>query len=182
MVERLLAWYHSQSGVRYVALRYFNAAGATERLGEDHRPETHLIPIALQVAQNLRAALSLYGVDYPTKDGTCVRDYIHVSDLAQAHILALQKLEPDEALSGIYNLGNGNGFSNRQVIEAVRKVTGHPVPIVEERRRPGDPAELVASSSLAQTELGWRPQITTLEGIIESSWRWHKSYPDGYSD
>jgi len=177
VVERLLRWYDNQCGLRYVSLRYFNAAGATDTLGEDHRPETHLIPIVLQVALGQRDALPLYGSDYPTADGTCVRDYIHVADLARAHVLALDRL--DEG-STVYNLGNGQGFSNLQVIEAARKVTDLPIPVRKEARRPGDPPVLVASAEKARRELGWQPQVTDLEGIIESAWRWHREHPQGY--
>jgi len=177
IVEAMLRWYGSQSGLRYVSLRYFNAAGATDKLGEDHRPETHLIPIVLQVALGQRPSIPLYGSDYPTPDGTCIRDYIHVSDLASAHILALRRLEEG---SGIYNLGNGRGFSNRDVIEAARRITGQPIEVKEEERRPGDPPVLVASAEKAKAELGWQPQVTSLEGIIESAWRWHREHPEGY--
>ena len=177
IVEAMLRWYGSQSGLRYVSLRYFNAAGATDKLGEDHRPETHLIPIVLQVTLGQRPSIPLYGSDYPTPDGTCIRDYIHVSDLASAHILALRRLEEG---NGIYNLGNGRGFSNREVIEAARRVTGQPIEVKEEERRPGDPPVLVASAEKAKAELGWQPQVTSLEGIIESAWRWHREHPEGY--
>ncbi len=179
MVERMLPWYGRQCGLRYGCLRYFNAAGATELRGEDHRPETHLVPAVLQVALSQRPALSLYGTDYPTADGTCVRDYIHVSDLADAHLLALDKTESE---SGVYNLGNGRGFSNREVIGACRRVTGVPIEVREEGRRPGDPAALVASYERARRELGWQPRITDLEAIIESAWLWHRAHPQGYGD
>ncbi|MFQ5879211.1 MAG: UDP-glucose 4-epimerase GalE [Dehalococcoidia bacterium] len=177
-VERLLRWYDSQCGLRYVSLRYFNAAGATELLGEDHRPETHLIPIVLQVALGQREYVPLYGSDYPTADGTCICDYIHVVDLARAHLLALERCEEGSA---VYNLGNGQGFSNWQVIAAARRVTGHPIAVREEGRRPGDPAVLVAAAAKAERELGWRPQITALEAIVGSAWRWHRSHPRGYN-
>jgi UDP-glucose 4-epimerase len=179
IVERILPWYERQSGLRHVSLRYFNAAGATDERGEDHRPETHLIPTVLQVAQGQRPSLALYGRDYPTEDGTCVRDYIHVSDLAAAHLLAL---EMAEKASGVYNLGNGRGFSNRQVVETAREVTGSPIDVRQEERRPGDPASLVASHERAQRDLGWQPQIRELEEIIDSAWRWHLAHPDGYED
>ena len=182
VVERLLAWYSSQSGLRSISLRYFNAAGATERLGEDHRPETHLIPIALDVAQGKREQLSLFGSDYPTPDGTCIRDYIHVSDLARAHFLALERLLEPMPETGAYNLGNGSGFSNREVIESVRRVTGHGLPVCEEPRREGDPAVLVASNERAKGELGWQPQVTSLDDIVASAWQWRQEHPDGYSD
>jgi len=177
MVERMLPWYETQ-GISYACLRYFNAAGASERRGEDHRPETHLIPIVLQAAAGQRDAVPLYGCDYPTPDGTCIRDYVHVSDLAAAHVLALER--PD-APTGAYNLGNGTGFSNREVIEAARKVTGKPVAVREEPRRAGDPARLVASSERAKEALGWTPGFTELEAIVESAWRWHEGHPKGYS-
>jgi UDP-glucose 4-epimerase len=177
IVEAMLRWYGSQSGLRYVSLRYFNAAGATDKLGEDHRPETHLIPIVLQVALGQRPSVPLYGSDYPTPDGACIRDYIHVSDLASAHILALRRLEEG---SGVYNLGNGRGFSNREVIETACRITGRRILVKEEERRPGDPPVLVASAEKAKAELGWQPQVTSLEEIIESAWRWHRAHPEGY--
>lgn len=176
-IERLLAWYGSQCGLGYVSLRYFNAAGATEDLGEDHRPETHLIPLVLQAALGQRTHIDLYGTDYPTPDGTCIRDYIHVADLAQAHALALNRCSPNGA---IYNLGNGQGFSNREVIEAARQVTGHTVPVREAPRRAGDPAVLVASADRARQELGWQPRYTNLDEIVETAWRWHQRHPQGY--
>jgi UDP-glucose 4-epimerase len=177
VVERLLRWYDSQCGLRYISLRYFNAAGATATLGEDHRPETHLIPIVLQVALGQREAVPIYGTDYPTPDGTCIRDYIHVLDLARAHVLALDRLKEGSA---VYNLGNGQGFSNLQVIEAARRVSGQAIPAQEEARRPGDPPSLVASAEKARRELGWQPQLPALEEIIESAWRWHRDHPNGY--
>jgi len=177
IVEAMLRWYGSQSDLRYVSLRYFNAAGATDKLGEDHRPETHLIPIVLQVALGQRPSVPLYGSDYPTPDGACIRDYIHVSDLASAHILALRRLEEG---SGVYNLGNGRGFSNREVIETARRITRRRILVKEEERRPGDPPVLVASAEKAKAELGWQPQVTSLEEIIESAWRWHRAHPEGY--
>ncbi len=177
-VERMLPWYQRQSALRHVSLRYFNAAGATEERGEDHRPETHLVPCILQVALGQRPAIPLFGTDYPTRDGTCVRDYVHVSDLAAAHLLALERTESH---SGVYNLGNGRGFTNREVIDAARRVTGHPIPVEEQPRRPGDPAQLVASQDAARRELGWQPRYTELEEIIESAWRWHSSHPKGYA-
>jgi UDP-glucose 4-epimerase len=178
LVERMLPWYERTFGVRSVSLRYFNAAGATELRGEDHRPETHLIPNVLQVALGQRDAISLFGTDYPTPDGTCVRDYVHVSDLADAHLLALEMTEKESAA---FNLGSGRGFSNRQVIEAARHVTGEPIPVREEPRRPGDPAELVASQERARSQLGWRPQHADLEEIIGSAWQWHRAHPNGYA-
>jgi UDP-glucose 4-epimerase len=177
ITERLLRWYDSQCGLRCISLRYFNAAGATATLGEDHRPETHLIPIVLQVALGQREVVPVYGTDYPTPDGTCIRDYIHVLDLARAHVLALDRLKEGSA---VYNLGNGQGFSNLQVIEAARRVSGQAIPVREEPRRPGDPPALVASSEKARQELSWRPQFDTLEEIIDSAWRWHREHPNGY--
>jgi UDP-glucose 4-epimerase len=177
MVETMLRWYGSQCDLRWISLRYFNAAGATAKLGEDHRPETHLIPIVLQAAAGERRYVPLFGSDYPTPDGTCIRDYIHVSDLAAAHILALRHLEEG---CGVYNLGNGRGFSNLEVIETARRVSGRPIEVKEEERRPGDPPALVASAEKAKTELGWQPKVTTLEEIVESAWRWHRAHPKGY--
>lgn len=179
ILERMLTWLDATVGMRYAALRYFNAAGATEERGEDHRPETHLIPIVLQVALGKRAHVQIYGDDYPTRDGTCVRDYIHVVDLAQAHILALRALDQG---SCVYNLGNGRGFTVREVIETARRVTGHPIPAVVGPRRPGDPAELVAASDKIARELGWRPRFPDLETIVGTAWEWHRRYPDGYRD
>lgn len=179
ILERMLTWLDATVGMRYAALRYFNAAGATEERGEDHRPETHLIPIVLQVALGKRAHVQIYGDDYPTRDGTCVRDYIHVVDLAQAHILALRALDQG---SCVYNLGNGRGFTVREVIETARRVTGHPIPAVVGPRRPGDPAELVAASDKIARELGWTPRFPDLETIIGTAWEWHRRYPDGYRD
>ena len=177
LVERLLRWYDSQCGLRFASLRYFNAAGATERLGEDHRPETHLIPVVLEVALGKRQAIDIYGTDYPTPDGSCIRDYVHVSDLAQAHFRALERCGQGSA---VYNLGVGQGFSNREVVETARRVTGHPIPAREAPRRPGDPATLVASAERARRELGWEPHFTDLGEIIESAWRWHQAHPNGY--
>jgi UDP-glucose 4-epimerase len=179
LVESMLDWFHRIHGLRYASLRYFNAAGATEELGEAHRPESHLIPIILQVALGKRDSISIYGTDYPTPDGTCVRDYIHISDLAQAHMLALEALT--EKPKQIYNLGNGRGFSVREVIETARRVTGHKIKAIETPRRPGDPAVLVASSEKIQSELGWKPEHAELEQIIASAWAWHQKHPNGYS-
>ena len=178
MVERMLPWHERQSDIRYISLRYFNAAGATDSRGEDHRPESHLIPIVLQTAAGQREFVPLFGTDYATADGTCIRDYVHVSDLAAAHILALQRLETG---SGVYNLGSGSGFSNRELIETARTVTGKPITVREEPRRPGDPARLVASNEKAKRDLGWRPAVASLEAIIESAWRWHQAHPKGYA-
>jgi UDP-glucose 4-epimerase len=180
--ERMLDWYDRIHGLRWIALRYFNAAGATEAHGEDHNPESHLIPIVLQVPLGRRESVQLFGTDYPTEDGTCIRDYIHVADLAEAHILALQALADGKVQSGAYNLGNGLGYSNKQVIEACRRVTGHPIPVVEAPRRPGDPAALVASSDRIRRDLGWTPQFPEIEQIVESAWRWHQAHPQGYGD
>jgi UDP-glucose 4-epimerase len=178
IVEMMLRWFASQSDLRYISLRYFNAAGATDKAGEDHRPETHLIPIVLQAALGQRRSVPLYGRDYPTPDGTCVRDYIHVSDLAAAHILALRRLEQG---NGVYNLGNGRGFSNREVIDTARRISRKPIEVVEEDRRAGDPPVLVASAEKAKAELGWQPKLTTLDEILETAWRWHKAHPKGYA-
>jgi len=173
IVERMLSWFHGVHGLRYASLRYFNASGATAERGEAHNPETHLIPLVLQVPLGQRPTISIYGTDYPTKDGTCIRDYIHVDDLATAHLLALDGLEEHPQL--ICNLGSGNGFSVREVIEIARKVTGHAIPAVEAPRRSGDPAVLVASSEKIRRVLGWNPQHSNLESIIRSAWEWHKS-------
>lgn len=178
MVEQMLPWFESRFGIQHVSLRYFNAAGATVTRGEDHRPETHLIPNVLQVPLGKRDHFSLFGTDYPTRDGTCVRDYVHVSDLAAAHLLALDYAESQ---SGAFNLGNGDGFTNREVIESARRITGHEIPVTEEPRRPGDPAELYASTEKARQELGWIVQYVTLDDIIETAWRWHQSHPNGYT-
>jgi UDP-glucose 4-epimerase len=179
MSERMLEWFHRIHGLRYASLRYFNAAGAAGELGEDHQPESHLIPLVLQVALGQRAQVEIYGTDYATPDGTCVRDYIHVSDLAAAHLLALDALEKNGRM--LYNLGNGQGFSVRQVIETARRITGHAIPAVESARRAGDPAVLVASSEKIRKELGWAPKYSELEAIIGSAWEWHKKHPRGYA-
>jgi UDP-glucose 4-epimerase len=180
LVERMLGWFHQIHGLRYASLRYFNAAGAADALGEDHRPESHLIPLVLQVALSQRPNISIYGADYETPDGTCVRDYIHVADLAAAHLLALDALAGREQL--IYNLGNGRGFSVRQVVEVARKVTGHAIPAKDARRRPGDPAVLVASSEKIRRELGWQPRYPELEQIVASAWEWRRGHPHGYDE
>ena len=179
LVEQMLAWFHRIHGLRYACLRYFNAAGATPEQGEDHHPESHLIPLILQVALGKRDHIAIYGTDYPTPDGTCVRDYIHVSDLASAHLLVLDALREKDKL--IYNLGNGRGFSVREVIETVRRVTGHPIPVREVERRAGDPAVLVASSAKIKRDLHWEPQFPTLEAIVRSAWDWFRAHPDGYA-
>ncbi|RMG98446.1 MAG: UDP-glucose 4-epimerase GalE [Chloroflexi bacterium] len=178
ILERYLHWMDRLYGMRYACLRYFNACGATEERGEDHDPETHLIPLVLQVALGQREKIVIFGDDYDTPDGTCVRDYIHVVDLAEAHILAMRALA--DGPSRRYNLGNGRGFSVKQVIETAREVTGHPIPAEVGPRRPGDPAILIASSETIMRELGWRPQYPDLRTIIETAWRWHRAHPDGY--
>jgi UDP-glucose 4-epimerase len=176
--ERAMHWYERAYGLRYASLRYFNAAGATEKCGEDHDPETHIIPITLQAATGKRSHVEIYGEDYPTPDGTCIRDYIHVIDLARAHILALDVLSER---SGIYNLGcGGDGYSVRDVIDTARRVTGKDIPVRMGQRRPGDPAVLIASSDKIKKELGWQPQYQDLGMIIESAWRWMQTHPDGY--
>ena len=177
--ERALAWYRRSFGVNHVSFRYFNACGATELHGEDRSKETHLIPILFQVAMGKRENLTLFGSDYPTPDGTCVRDYVHVSDIAQAHLLGLAKV--DEIGSDAFNLGSGKGNSNREVIEATRKVTGHEIPVTNGARRPGDPAVLVASFEHAQDVLGWQPRYTDLTEMIQSAWSWRTQHPQGYS-
>lgn len=179
ILERILHWLDRIHGLRYATLRYFNAAGATATRGEDHSPETHLIPLVLQVSLGQRDHIVLYGTDYPTRDGTCVRDYIHVLDLAEAHILALQGLDQG---SRAYNLGNGRGYTVREVIETARQVTGHPIPAVDGPRRTGDPAALVASSEKLRQELGWQPRHADLRTILQSAWEWHRSHPGGYGD
>lgn len=180
-VEKMLKWCDKAYGIRYTCLRYFNAAGAHEsgRIGEDHTPETHLIPIVLSAALGQREKVYIFGDDYSTPDGTCIRDYIHVTDLARAHILALDRLRHGGG-STVYNLGNGMGFSVKEVIETARKVTGKPIPAETAERRPGDPAVLVASSEKIKEELNWSPRYATLESIIETAWKWHSSHPNGY--
>jgi UDP-glucose 4-epimerase len=180
LVERMLAWFHRVHALRYAALRYFNAAGASATLGEDHKPETHLIPLVLQVVLGKRERVAVYGTDYPTPDGTCVRDYIHISDLSSAHLLALEALKEEDRL--IYNLGNGRGFSVQEVIGSARRVTGHAIPTLESARRPGDPAVLVASSEKIKRELRWKPKFIELDDIVRSAWEWRRAHPDGYGD
>lgn len=177
--ERMLEWFQKVHGLRYAVLRYFNAAGAWKDQGEHHDPESHLIPLVLQVALGKRESVSIYGTDYPTPDGTCVRDYIHIYDLAVAHLLAMEALESREAMA--YNLGNAKGFSVREVIEVARRVTGHRIPATETPRRPGDPPVLVASSENIRRELGWTPKFGSLESIVQSAWEWHRAHPNGYS-
>jgi len=179
-LERLLHWFERIYGMKYACLRYFNAAGGSPGLGEHHDPERHFIPVVLQVALGQRESLTIFGGDYPTRDGTCVRDYIHVADLAQAHILALEAL--DRLGSRAYNIGNGSGFTNLEVVEAARAITGHPIPCAVGPRRLGDPAILIASADKIRAELGWQPRYPTLEQIIGSAWVWHRSYPTGYSE
>ncbi len=179
MFEKILYWYEYAYGLKFISLRYFNAAGASERFGEDHNPETHLIPNVLKTALGQYEHISVFGNDYPTKDGSCIRDYIHVLDIAQAHLLALKHLEKNEG-NKAYNLGNGKGYSVNEVVETVRKVTGTQIPAVVYPRRSGDPAVLVASSELAKLGLGWQPQYSDLETIVESAWQWQKRYSEGY--
>jgi UDP-glucose 4-epimerase len=175
--EKILRWYGEIHGLRFVSLRYFNAAGASEKFGEEHRVETHLIPNVLKVALGQKPHVEIYGTDYDTPDRTCIRDYIHILDLSRAHILALSA-----AKSEFYNLGTGGGTSVREVIESCRKITGHKIPVVEKSRRPGDPARLVAASEKVQRELGWQPKFQDIDAILESAWRWHQKFPNGYGD
>lgn len=180
-MEKMMKWTGAAHGLRYVALRYFNACGAQPdgTIGEAHDPETHLVPLILQVPLGKREHISIFGEDYPTPDGTCIRDYIHVCDLAQAHILALNYLS-DGGKSDVFNLGNGIGFSVKEVVEEARRVTGHPIPAVAAPRRAGDPARLVASSDKAKEILGWKPEYADLHEIISTAWNWHKAHPNGY--
>ena len=179
MFEKTLQWYSRAYGLKFISLRYFNAAGASRRFGEDHHPETHLIPNVMKVALKQEEHLCLYGTDYDTEDGSCVRDYIHVVDIARAHILALRALEGVNAR--IYNLGNGEGYSVLQVVKAAREITGAEVPVLLQPRRPGDPARLVSSPELIRSELGWQPRYPDLKDIIASAWEWHRKHPYGYS-
>ena len=184
MIEQMIQWYHQQAGLNYCVLRYFNACGAMldakgkPLRGEAHSPETHLIPLMLQVPLGQRESIKIYGTDYPTADGTCIRDYIHIEDLAAAHVLALQALDTRKAMT--YNLGNGQGYSVRQVIDVARQVTNHELPAEETPRRPGDAPTLVASAEKVNDELGWRPRYPDLKSIIASAWAWHQSHPHGY--
>ena len=181
LVERMLGWFHQIHGFAYASLRYFNAAGAPRPdRGEAHQPETHLIPRILDVALGRAPHLNIFGCDYPTPDGTCIRDYIHVSDLARAHLLALKALALENSGPLLYNLGNGQGFSVREVVEVARRVTGHPLPVIESARRAGDPAVLIASSEKIRRDLGWQPRFPDLKTIVESAWQWHKNHPHGY--
>ena len=177
--EQMLPWYAAAYGLRHISFRYFNACGATVERGEFHVPETHLIAILLEVALGLRDEIQLFGDDYETPDGTCIRDYIHVSDIADAHVLALSSI--DELDSGAFNLGTGTGFSNRDVIESVRRVTGHSIPVVPASRRTGDPARLVASAARATDVFGWRPAYPTLDAMVETAWKWRKDRPQPYT-
>jgi UDP-glucose 4-epimerase len=178
MIEEALDWYRQIHGLQYAALRYFNACGALPGRGEAHQPESHLIPRVLSVPLGDLESININGTDYSTPDGTCIRDYIHIGDLVSAHLLALDALGEHDKL--VYNLGNGSGYSVREVIETARAVTGHPIPATESPRRPGDPARLVASSEKIRRELGWKPQHPDLRDIITSAWGWHKSHPKGY--
>jgi len=178
VIEQTLEWYRQIHSLHYAALRYFNACGASPGRGEAHQPESHLIPLVLRVPLGQRENISIYGIDYHTHDGTCIRDYIHITDLVSAHLLALDALVGHDRL--IYNIGNGSGYSVREVIETAREVTGHPIPAVESPRRPGDPARLVASSEKIRKELGWKPQHPDLKYILASAWDWHKNHPLGY--
>ena len=180
MVEQALDWYRQIHNMHFAALRYFNACGALPGRGEAHRPESHLIPLVLRVPLGQREAAAIYGSDYPTPDGTCIRDYIHIADLVSAHLLALDGLKERDRL--IYNLGSGNGYSVREVIETARQVTGHPIPAKELPRRPGDSARLVASSEKIRRDLGWKPKHDNLHDMIGSAWHWHKLHPNGYEN
>lgn len=182
-MEKMMKWVSRANGVRYVSLRYFNAAGALPdgSIGEDHKTETHLIPLILQVPTGKRDHITVFGADYPTPDGTCLRDYIHVVDLADAHVLALAYLRKGGA-SDIFNLGNGQGFSVKEMIAAAEKATGRTIKVEIGARRAGDPAQLIASSEKARTVLGWKPQFTDVEQVIGTAWRWHESHPNGYAD
>jgi UDP-glucose 4-epimerase len=172
LVEQMLSWIHRIHGLRYASLRYFNVAGAIPGRGEAHEPESHLIPLILDVALGRRKSIKIFGQDYPTIDGTCIRDYIHVHDLAEAHLLAFAALDVRDRM--IYNLGNGHGFTVREVVESVRRVTGHPIPVEEMPRRPGDPATLIASSARIESDLGWKPKYTHIDDIVRSAWVWHQ--------
>jgi UDP-glucose 4-epimerase len=180
MIEEALGWYQQVHGLRFAALRYFNASGAFPGRGEAHQPESHLIPLILQVALGQREKINIFGSDYPTPDGSCIRDYIHLADLVSAHVLALEGLTKHDKL--IFNIGSGSGFSVKEVIQAARKITGQPIPAEESPRRPGDPPRLVASSQRIQQELGWKAQHSSLEEIITSAWDWHQNHPQGYPE
>ena len=178
VVEQTLEWYRQIHGVHYAALRYFNACGAVPGRGEAHNPESHLIPRVLQVPMGKAVSATIYGTDYPTPDGTCIRDYVHIGDLVAAHLLVLDALDSEEQL--VYNVGSGKGFSVREVIEAARAVSGHAIPVVESPRRPGDPPRLVASPDKIRSELGWQPLHSELKDMVASAWEWHRSHPKGY--
>jgi UDP-glucose 4-epimerase len=178
VVEQALEWFQQIHGLHYAALRYFNACGALPGGGEAHNPESHLIPRVLQVALGNAQAATIFGTDYPTPDGTCIRDYVHIADLVSAHVLALEALQNRDKL--VYNLGSGRGSSVREVIEAARRVSGRPIPVVESPRRAGDPPRLVASSDRIRRDLGWQPQHTELEDMVASAWEWHRTHPKGY--
>lgn len=186
MIEQMIRWYHRQLGLRYAILRYFNACGAMvddsgqALRGEDHDPETHLIPLTLQVPLGQRPDIKIFGDDYPTQDGSCIRDYVHVEDLAAAHVLALDALDAQQAM--VYNIGNGQGYSVKEVVEVARQVTGHPIPAQVTPRRPGDTPILVASSEKINDELGWTPRYPALADIIRTAWAWHQAHPQGYAD
>ena len=177
MLEKALMWYQQFYGLEFIAFRYFNAAGASRQFGEHHRIETHLIPNVLLVAQGRKSHVEIYGTDYPTPDGTCIRDYIHIKDLAQAHILGLQP-----GKSGFFNLGNGDGYSVKEVITACEQITGKKIPVIEKPRRAGDPPKLIAAANKAYTVLGWKPQYPKLEDIVKTAWAWHQKHPAGYAD
>jgi UDP-glucose 4-epimerase len=177
MFEKILGWYRQIHGLEFVIFRYFNAAGASARFGEHHRVETHLIPNVLKVALGQKPHVEIFGTDYPTPDGSCVRDYIHISDLAEAHLLALAP-----GRQGAFNLGNGDGYSVRQVIQTCAEVSGRPIPTLEKPRRPGDPPRLVAAAGKAMAELGWNPRFPRLADIVRTAWEWHRENPDGYRD
>lgn len=176
MLEKVLTWEQERRGLQPVFLRYFNACGATQKLGEDHDPESHLIPNVLAVALGKKKSVGIFGDDYPTPDGTCIRDYIHIVDLAQAHILALTGDH-----TGAFNLGNGDGYSVKQVVEVAREVSGHPIPAEVAPRRPGDPARLIAGADKAKKVLGWKPRYPEIRTIVEHAWNWHKAHPNGYA-
>jgi UDP-glucose 4-epimerase len=180
VIEQALEWYRRIHGLHFAALRYFNACGALPGRGEAHQPESHLIPLVLKVALGQRESASIYGTDYPTPDGSCIRDYVHIADLVSAHLLSLDALGERDRL--VYNLGNGNGYSVREVIETARRVTSHPIPAVESPRRPGDAPRLVASSEKIRRELGWNPQRPELTDIVTSAWDWHRTHPKGYAE
>ncbi len=179
--EKALSWYARAYDFSYISLRYFNAAGATPELGEDHSPESHLIPVVLKVAQGKSDCVTVFGDDYDTADGTCIRDYVHVLDLADAHILALKQMRDGKVVNEVFNLGTNSGFSVRQIIESARRVTGHPIPVEVSARRLGDPASLVASNEKCKALLGWQPRFQEIDQIISDAWHWHKKFPQGYA-